>query len=31
MFNIIQRKVCVFYDQCILNLIYVTENNFHYM
>ena len=26
-----QIKVCIFYDDSILNLIYVTEENFHYI
>ena len=27
----IQIKVCIFKDESISNLIYVTEKNFHYM
>ena len=27
----IQIKVCIFYDKSILNLIYATEKNIHYM
>ena len=27
----IQIKVCIFSDESILNLIYVTEKKFHYM
>ena len=27
----IQIKVCIFEDESILNLIYDTEKNFHYM
>ena len=27
----IQIKVCILYDESILNLIYVTEKNFHYL
>ena len=27
----IQITVCIFKDESILNLIYVTENSFHYM
>ena len=26
-----QIKVCIFKDESILNLIYVTEKNFYYM
>ena len=27
----IEIKVCIFYDESILNLIYLTEKNFRYM
>ena len=27
----IQMKVCIFYEEIILNLIYVTTKKFHYM
>ena len=27
----IQLEICIFYDKSILNLLYVTEKNFHYM
>ena len=27
----IKNKVCIFYNESILNLIYVTEKNFHYI